>query len=254
MELALYGLIKMFSYYTLRYHALYGLAIFLYNPYMDSDFSSFLGRSRFDFGVNVAFINVHSIENYYFKMHGHRNQRAVFANWLNDNQLAVCSVFDHLLSARDLDISLVKRDITIEQKIKHIVCRQINTAMTVHPLIAIVFAISISNEFRVFIISRIAGMMNTQLVNSYISTMEINHQSNLQWQSIVHDKDIEIIHLKRAIHLCNQQNNNMEREISTYKTRHVSCFKRVLTFLKMTSSARNKTDTCDYVQFEASAS
>jgi hypothetical protein len=208
---------------------------------MSSDFSSFLGHNSFNFGIDAVYINVVSIEKCYSRMYGYRNRRSVFANWIDNNVSTVVFVFDYLRHNRDINICSFEDVISNEQKINHIVCRRPQYHTIVHPLIAIIFALGISDEFSVFVISRIICMMNNENIDKYISLISTQYQSNLDWQSVVNTKNIEIQHIKHQI--------DLESRLHTRRQNDMSFCRRVLKCFTSCVARRDKHDHFDYTRF-----
>ena len=209
---------------------------------MSSDFASFLGHTRFDFGIRAIYINVRSIENYYSKIYGYHNQNAVFANWLRVNQNAVIAAYDHLLNARDIDISAFGDNAPREHKVRYLVRNNPNSAIMIHPLIAIIFALNISDVFCVFVISHIVGIMNKEIVNRYIALSEAHRQSGLQWQAIVHDRNMDIQRLTSQI-------AKLELQTQLATKNNISWFQCILKCLGLCTSKHNQNTNFDYVLF-----
>ena len=192
-----------------------------------ADFSSFLGCSRYDFGVDAQYINVTSIEQSYAKIYGHHNQNCVFVNWLDLNTHAIEAAFDHLQQSGDVDINILIRTVQSNIKVDYLVRWPINQSAAIHPLVAIMFTLDISPEFRVIIISRIAGMIHKDVISNYIKLADISHQTNIHWQSIINEKNTSINNLHQESFLHKQRADILTNAATIPSYRH-----RIMQFVK----------------------
>ena len=183
------------------------------------DFVQRLDNTRYIFNVNDQFINVFSIEKYYAKYFNRYNQNAVFMNWKNvekkNGYSTIIFAFDTLY--RDGSINMTTRldDITVDQKVNYLIRHYgNNNTLVIHPLIAILFAFTISSDFSVFIISRLPELMGiADPTTRYTNLVQQHNAMHSDYKRIITTQEVMIQELERELE------NTRKKSSSTFSNK-----------------------------------
>lgn len=223
------------------------------------DFVSCISNHQHVFGVNAAYVNIHSIERYYANYFntGVNSSSAVFANWRNGERqtgyMNLIAAFDSLFANRDIDMNYLAamnpdvyndlfslENVSTEQKVAYLIRKHGTTqSVVIHPLIVIVFAFDISPSFKMFIVSRLPGIMNiddaprqcVELAKQYDSLVHLHNSMVRDFQVVIHERESQIQQAQfdltnshRQLQQAVAEKNNAEQRIAIMQ-RNAFCVK-----------------------------